>query len=170
MKTEFIRTTEITKDLPAQQEIEERLVHGKRVYKNYQRAKANGTDSQKGINPVIEQMYHIIVKKVKMLYTSLPNKEDRVVIMLNNEQDPTDSHGLFTILTPHFFFYLECDIVNQYRIEYLFHNCPVETEIQQLIIEFSMKSYSTEKMNVPHYPTYFNNVLSCQPDRFIHRL
>lgn len=159
------------KNLQTQQEIEDRLRSGKRVLKNSTRSKLFGTTSQKAMNPAIEEMYHVIVKRVKELYTQLPNKEDRVMIEFNNfEEDPTDSHGLFTIATPSLFFYLECDIKNNYRIEYLFHLCPLETEIQQLINQFSMRSYSTEVVKQSDYPTFFRNCLSLQPSRYIFQL
>lgn len=158
------------KNLQAQQEIEARLSSTKKVYKNHLRASLNGTTSQKGMNPAIEGMYHAILRQVKELYHTLPNKEDRIVIELNNELDPTDSHGLFTLITPSFYFYLECDILNNYRIEYLFHFCPFEQQIQKLIDQFSMRSYSTEVVKQEDYPAFFNRCLSCQPPRFIRQL
>lgn len=170
MRPELNQNRQIHKDLEAQKQIEARLNSTKRVYKNSTRAKMNGTTSQKAMNPVIANMYHVILKKVKELYSTLPNKEDRMIILLNNELDATDSHGLFTLITPSFFFYLECDIMNNYRIEFLFHLCPFEEEIQQLINAFSMRSYSTEVVNQPNYSAFFNRCLSVQPDRFIHQL
>ncbi|MCX2451113.1 hypothetical protein OQX61_07495 [Pedobacter sp. PLR] len=170
MRAEIRQNKENNTNLQSQQEIERRLRSGKRVYKNHQRAKLNSTDSQQSLNPAIENMYHVIVRKIKELYSQLPNKEDKVMIEFNNADDPTDSHGLFTVMTPTFFFYLECDIKNNYRIEYLFHNCPLETEIMQLINKYSMASYSTEVVNQPDYPTFFRNCLQVQPSRFIFQL
>lgn len=170
MRAEITRNLQTTKNLAAQQEIEARLASTKTIYKNHQRAKQYGTTSQKSMNPAIEGIYHAILKKVKELYKGLPNKEDRIIIELNNAQDPTDSHGLFTLMTPSFFFYLECSITNQYRIEYLFDSCPVEDDIQALISKFAVRSYSTEVVKQPDYPTFFRRALSCQPDRFIHHL
>jgi hypothetical protein len=170
MKAEILRNHPITKNEAALEQIEARLTSTKTIYKNHQRAKQYGTSGQKAFNPVVQGMYFAILKKTKELYKGLPSKEDRIIIELNNEQDPTDSHGLFTLLTPSFFFYLECDIKNNYRIEYLFHDCPVEQEIQKLIDRFAMRSYSTETVKQPDYPTFFRQVLSCQPDRFIHHL
>lgn len=169
MRPELTHTHQIIKDIAAQQEIEERL-NSKKVYKNHQRAKLNGTTSQKEMNSVIEEIYRVILKKVKELYCKLPNEEDRIIIQLNNKLDPTDSHGLFTLMTPTFFFYLECDIVNNYRIEYLFYQCPFETEIEQLIKQYLVHSHSTEIVKQPDYPTFFRNCLSVQPDRFVHVL
>lgn len=170
MRPEINHNPRNHKNLEAQKQIEERLSSTKRVYKNVTRAKMNGTTSQKAINPAIAGMFHTIVKKAKELYSTLPNKEDRVIIELNNEQDPTDSHGLYTLITPSFFFYLECDILSNYRIEYQFDQCPVEAEIQQLINQFAMKSFSTEVVKQTDYPKFFRRCLSVQPDRFIHQL
>lgn len=170
MRAEINHNQENYKDLQSQEAIKERLRSKKKVYKNYLRAKLNGTTTQKGMNPVISQMYHIIVKKVKELITELPNKEDRVLIEFDNEKDPTDSHGLFSLITPSFFFYLECDILNNYRIEYLFHECPFEEKAQKLIDQFSVRSFSTDVVKKYDYPTFFKRCLEVQPPRFIHHL
>lgn len=170
MRPEINHSHQIVKNAAAQQEIEERLNSKKVVYKNHQRAKINGTTSQREMNPVIEEMYRVLINKVKELYCTLPNEEDRIIVQLNNKLDPTDSHGLFTLMTPTLFFYLECDIMNNYRIEYLFYQCPFETEIEQLIKQYSVRSYSTEIVKQPDYPTFFRNCLQVQPDRFVHVL
>jgi len=170
MRPELNHNRQIQKNLEAQKQIEARLSSTRRVYKNATRAALHGTSSQKSINPAIAGMFHTIVKKAKELYSKLPNKEDRVIILLNNELDPTDSHGLYTLITPSFFFYLECDILSNYRIEYQFDQCPVEAEIQQLINQFAMKSFSTEVVKQADYATFFRTCLQVQPDRFIHQL
>ncbi|MBB5437942.1 hypothetical protein HDC92_001616 [Pedobacter sp. AK017] len=170
MKAEITRNSQIAKNEAALEQIEARLASTKSIYKNHQRAKQYGTTSQKTMNPVIADMYHVIVKLVKQLYSSLPDKDERIVIEINNEVDPTDSHGLFTLMTPSFFFYLECSITNQYRIEYLYHHCEFEREINALINKFAVRSYSTEVVKNPDYQTFFRNCLACQPDRFITHL
>ncbi|TKC57685.1 hypothetical protein FBD94_20650 [Pedobacter hiemivivus] len=170
MKPEITRNTQITKDKAALEQIETRLSSTKSIYKNKTRAAQYGSNAQQSFNPVIQGMYFAILKKTKELYKGLPSKEDRIIIELNNEQDPTDSHGLYTLITPSFFFYLECSITNQYRIEYQFDHCPFEEEIKTLIDRFAMRSYSTEAVKQPDYPTFFRNCLACQPDRFITHL
>jgi len=170
MRAEITRNHQISKNKAALEQTEARLSSTKTIYKNHQRAKQYGTTSQKTMNPVIADMYHVIVKLVKQLYSSLPDKDERIVIEINNEVDPTDSHGLFTLMTPSFFFYLECSITNQYRIEYLYHHCEFEREINALINKFAVRSYSTEVVKNPDYQTFFRNCLACQPDRFITHL
>lgn len=170
MRAEHFQKHEIIKDLAAQREIEDRLANGKRVSKNHIRAKLFGTDTQRAVNPTIFEMYSVIVNKVKELYSKLPNAEDRIIILLNNQLDPTDCQGLFTLIAPTFFFYLECDILSNYRIEYMFDQCPVEAEIHQLINQFSMRSYSTEVVKQADYPSFFRRCLQVNPDRFIHQL
>lgn len=170
MRAEIRHTPEKSDNSQSKEQIEDRLNSGNRVYKNHQRARLNGTTSQKSLNPAIADMYHVIVRKVKELCTQLPNKEDKVMIEFSNADDPTDSHGLFTLMTSTFFFYLECDIMNNYRVEYLFHNCPVEPEIQQLINQFSIRSYSTELVKQDNYSAFFQRCLQVQPSRFIFQL
>ena len=141
----------------------------KRVFKNYQRG-ANSTDTQKKINPFINDMYYIIVKKVKELYSTLPAKEDRVMIELNLQSHPGDVSGLYCICTSTFFFHLECDVMSNYKIEYQLHECPFEEEILALMKKYSVRSYSTEIMKQPDYPAFFQRALRAQPDHFIHLL
>jgi hypothetical protein len=160
---------ENNKNYKALKEIEARSTSAQRVYKNYQRAK-RGTTTQREMNPVIEGMYHQLVKKAIQLFSILPNKEDRVMLEINLQQDPLNSHGLYNILTNSFFFYLECDIKSNYRVEYLFFKCPLEKEIQALIDKFALRSYCTEVVQQPDYPTFFTNCLRCTPERFIRLL
>jgi hypothetical protein len=161
---------ENNKNLPALNEIEARLKSTKKIFKNHQRAKAKGTTNQKQMNPCIEQMYRMLVDKVKILCCSLPDKSDRVMIELDQQADPFDTSGIYCIMTPSIYLYLECDIKSNYRIEYHFHNCPIEKQVQEWINKLAIRAYSTDVVNQQDYPAFFNEVLRCQPERFIHLL
>ncbi|CAM4306872.1 hypothetical protein SAMN06265348_110262 [Pedobacter westerhofensis] len=158
---------ENNKDQTVVAELEAMWNTTKHVSKNYKKMLHNSTTTQKKVNPMIHDMYHMAVESVKELYSKLPNQDDRVIIELNLKACPLDVEGLYCIATPHFFFHLECDVYTNYKIEYQFCNCPFEKEIQAMIDKFALRSYSTEVMRQPDYPSFFNRALRNQPERFI---
>jgi hypothetical protein len=167
MKSEFIKhKMENQKDLKTLSIIEEHY-QGKPAYSNYQRATSHGSSIQKKLNPRIEEGYHRMLKKVKELFATLPNKEDRVIVELNLKAMPSDSFGLYSVLTSTFYFSMECDIYNNFRIEYLFHNCKFEKELRTWMIGYSINNHSFQNVRVDDYEDYFNRVLQVQPERFI---
>lgn len=147
-------------------EIEERLSSKRKVFKNYVRA-AKGTTTQRTMNPAIEQLYHAAVSKIKPLFAALPNPYDRVIIQLNHKNEPLDPMGLFCLMSSTFYFFIECDFKNDYRVEYMFHNCPIQAEVMQMIDSMSLRSYSTEVVQKKDYDEMFKQSLRSQPERFI---
>lgn len=158
---------ENNKDQKVVAELEAKWNSTKQVSKNYKKMQYNSTTMQKKVNPVIHDMYHMVVESIKELYSKLSNQEDRVVIELNLKTCPFEVEGLYCIATKSFFFYLECDVMTNYKIEHQFCNCPFEKEIQTMIDKFALRSYSTEIMKQPDYPSFFNSALRNQPERFI---
>ncbi|RZK38668.1 MAG: hypothetical protein EOO90_21465 [Pedobacter sp.] len=138
-----------------------------RSRKNYITAKKKATKSLKSRNDTVEVMYHAVLKRVTALYSSLPKNEDRVIVEMDMKLHPLDGEQMHAFLTPHYLLFLECDHFNHYRVEYCFHQCPLEAEIKAIMEEFLINSYSTEIRKMPDYSTYFKNVLQCQPERFI---
>jgi len=166
--TEFNKhSQESNKDQRLLAEMEAMWSSTKTVSKNYKKMHVNASDTQKKINPVIHDMYHFVVESVKELYSKLPNKEDRVMIELNLKACPLDVSGLYCVLTPHFYFHLECDVMTNFKIEYQFFQCPFEKEIQALIDKYSIRSYSTEIVKREDYPSFFERCLQVNPERFI---
>ena len=161
---------ENNKDLNALQQMEAYLNATRRVPKNASTAKRYGTTSQKAMNPMVSDMYHILIDNVKILFKELPNKVDRVIIELDNEKHPLDSHGIFSFISSTFYIYLECDFYNQYRVEYLFHKRPLEQKIRQLMVKLCLHSHSTEAVFSKDYTQFFTDCLRVQPERHIHLL
>ncbi|MEE1884366.1 hypothetical protein [Pedobacter flavus] len=139
-------------------------------FKNHQRAEIKGTTTIKRNNKVVESMYHVILNKVKILYSTLPNKSDRVIVELNLKAHPLNVVDMHCLLTPHFLFHLEADILGNYKIEYHFHNCPFESEIKTLMKKCCINPFSSQRMNIADYNAYFKEVLRVQPEKFIHLL
>lgn len=138
-----------------------------RVRKNYIIADKKATQGLKSRNRTVEALYHAVLKKVVQLYSNLPKESDRIVVEMDMKLHPLDNAQMHAFLTPHFLFFLECDFYNHYQIEYWFHNCPFEAVIRDAMKGLIVGSYSTEARMMKDYPTYFKEVLRCQPDRFI---
>lgn len=136
------------------------------VYKHHQKAAKFASPNQKKINLAIHDTYHLLIELVKELYATLPNESDRIIVEMNRAEEPLNPICMYTFLTPHFYFYLECSIVYQYRVEYQFDNCPFEQEIMHRLKTTILRNYSTEIMKMPNYREFFNEVLRVQPERF----
>lgn len=161
---------ETRKNLVSLNEIEERYRTVKPKYKNHMRASRLGSDKQKGMNEAIEFFYHSLVNEAKLLFATLPNKEDKVMVILDLKHDPVNLSGIHAIITSTLYVQLECDYYNNYRIEYQFYRCPFEKRIQELINRLTLRSFSTQITTQPDYPAFFRRVLACQPENFIHLL
>lgn len=158
------------KNLTLLNEIEARLASTRRAFTNYHKAKRYNSKKERELNQAIESFYHTLIKKVKELYSTLPNKADRVIILLDRTNDIGTYSGVHCFLTPHFFVHLECDIYFKYKVEYQFCLCPFQPEIEKLLASLLLTSFSTQITSQPDYPAFFRRVLACQPERFIHVL
>jgi hypothetical protein len=137
-----------------------------RVPKTYNKAKHLRDGTQKRINETIEGSYHTLKDYVKQLYATLPNESDRIIVEMDRTLEPATVMSMYSFLTRHFYFYIECSIMLQYRVEFQFDQCPFEKEITKALQETILRSYSTEVMKMPNYPDFFEEVLRVQPDKF----
>jgi hypothetical protein len=146
---------------------EEQWNSKKRSKKTYLTAKKKAFPSQKLQNQNIEVRYHSTLKRIKELYSTLPKKEERVIVEMNMKEHPLEVFQMHAFLTPHLMLFLECDVRNQFRIEYCISDCPFHDEIIDMINTLSIDSHSTMVRKMPNYNEYFNEVLRVQPERFI---
>lgn len=137
-----------------------------RVPKNYVKAKALKECEQKRKNIAIEESYHALIEYVKRLYATLPDQSDRIFVEMDRSKEPANPISIYCFMTKHFYFYMECDVFLQYRIEYQLEQCPFEKEILDGLKSHLMQSYSKEVMKMPNYPDFFKEVLRVQPGRF----
>jgi hypothetical protein len=138
----------------------------KQVSKNHIKAARFAGTTQKQINQAIDDSYHTLIDHVKELYSTLPNSDDRIVVEMNRAQEPNNPISIYCFMTSHFYFYLECDMMLRYRVEYQLFNCPFEQEILKAMKQTILRSYSTEIMKMPNYEAFFKEVLRVQPNRF----
>ena len=145
---------------------QEPLTRETRVPKTYNKARALPECNQRTVNDIIEGTYHIMVNYVKALYANLPNEEDRLIVEMDRSKEPSNPTSMYTFMTKHFYFMLECSVMLQFRVEYQFHECPFEEQIMKEMSTFTFRSHSTEVMKMPNYPEFFAEVLRVQPLKF----
>jgi len=138
----------------------------KQVSKNHIKAARFAGTRQKEINLAIDSSYHTLISQVKELYSTLPNIDDRIIVEMNRAQEPNNPISIYCFMTTHFYFYLECDMMLRYRVEYQLFNNPFEQEILKAMRQTILRSYSTEIMKMPNYPAFFKEVLRVQPEKF----
>jgi hypothetical protein len=142
----------------------------KRATKTYEQAIKYGSKQQIRINEAVECSYHSLIGKIKRLYATLPNPNERICIEIDMKQQALSPQAIRSFLTPHFYFFIECDVELRYRVEYLLHNCPFEKEIMEWLQTTILRSFHTEVVRIDDYPSYFEESLRVQPKSNIHLL
>ena len=138
----------------------------KKVEKCYNKVDNNIESEQSQIDQELISFYQVLIAQVKELHSTLPDAMNRIVIEMKREEKPFNPISIYCFITPHVYFYLECDVCLKYRIEYQLYNCPFEMEVKQAMKQIIYHSYCTEVMNMPNYSEFFKEVISSQPDNF----
>ena len=86
----------------------EEPVASTQFYKFWWTAYKGLSEQQKGRNEAIDSGFHALLKRLKRYYTTLGNPEDKLVLDINRYQDRTSMMAMYTFVTPHAFFQLEC--------------------------------------------------------------
>lgn len=137
------------------------------VYKNHHRAAKRGTEMQRNGNPLTERMFHILVKHVKQHASQQPIKANRVCIEINYKTHPLNIEMLHCIQTGQCYFALKCTILNDYKIDYHFCDCPFEMELTRLIMTLALTDCLESFKCSTSYTNFHNRSLQVQPERFI---
>ncbi|QPH37896.1 hypothetical protein [Pedobacter endophyticus] len=153
----------------ANQETELRNEPQRPVLKNYKLAR-RALPLEKAINEGMEYMYHDLLKRIKKMYSTLPNEADRLVVEIDCKNDPFDPDGLWCFFTPHLYYHVRCNYVERYEVDYQFHNCPFENEIRAWFKRVLHPMYTNEVSKKPDYPTFYQRVLAYQPKERIYTL
>ncbi|MDB5004929.1 MAG: hypothetical protein JWQ34_3154 [Mucilaginibacter sp.] len=116
-------------------------------------------------NEPIEVAYHRIVNVVKSLYM-LPGD---VYFERDYKEDRSEGlYGMHALLTPHFYWRLDCAFTYNYEITYAFNNCSYESEIRKLMQAYPLDRAAIEKQFAPDFNTFYNSVLAVQEPIHIH--
>jgi hypothetical protein len=116
-------------------------------------------------NESIEAAYHRIINAVKSLYM-LPGE---VCFERDYKHDRLEGlYGMHALITPNFYWRLDCAFTYNYEISYAFHNCTYEAEIRKFMRAYPLDRASTQKQLAPDFNTFYNSVLAVQEPAFIH--
>jgi hypothetical protein len=139
-----------------------------RIPKRWITAKGMYKDSlMQKLNECIESRYHRILNEVKKLLAD----EATIVFERDYRSDNTESSfALHAFLSNSFYFYIECNYVFQYQVEYAFNNCKYEAEIRKLLDNYTFTDRATEINLSPTYDDFYRNVLAYQSKSFIYVL
>jgi len=125
---------------------------------------------QRALNEGMEYMYHDLLKRIKEMYSKLPNESDRLVVEINCKKDPFDPDGLWTFITPHLYFHVRCNYIEKYEVDYQFYNCPFEAEIRAWFKRVLHPMYTNEINQKQDFPAFYKAVLAYQPKERIYTL
>ena len=98
--------------------------------KTWIKAKHKNGELQNRANATIEHIYHSILNKAKKLSLT----SSRPLFERDYRKDTLENHfAMHAFMSESFYFYLECDIIYSYQIQYSFHNCPFEQELRAML-------------------------------------
>ena len=78
--------------------------------------------------------------------------------------------AMHSFITSSFYWYLECDLTYNYRVEYDFRNCPFEAEIIAMLKSYPLDRTASKINLQPDYETFVLNVLHRQDEVYLHSL
>ncbi len=136
-------------------------------------AKTNPNKVPSYRNSIVEFTYNNVLKLAKRLYSQLESTSERTVFEKDHRYDSSEnSLAMHTLLTPNFYWHLECSFDYLYRIEYDFHKCPFEEQFtEQIHIREHYMPGSTKHWHTrPDCKGFFNRVVQVQDAQYIHVL
>lgn len=124
-------------------------------------------------NADVESTYKKVLELAKQLYSSLPDPSERTVFEKDDRRDCSENpYSMHTFINSSFYWYLECNMVFNYRIEYDLHNCPFQEQFMELIE--SQNKYNPGSCihwhQKPNCKEFFQRVIKVQDAQFIYVL
>jgi len=117
-------------------------------------------------NLATETAYHRVINLAKTFMQPGETYFER-----DYKQDHTEGlYGMHCMLTPNFYWRLDCKFTYDYEVTYAFNNCSYETEIRKLMRAYPLDRAAIEKQLQPDFDAFYSNVLSVQEDKYFHSL
>jgi hypothetical protein len=118
-------------------------------------------------NNFIDSEYTLILVEIKKLLA----KEAPLVFERNYREDKSASAlAMHCFVSPSFYFYLECNLSFDYRVEYAFGYCKQKDDILTQMNSLALDDCLTEvPLPVPFY-IFYRMVQSVQPIQYFHTL
>lgn len=118
-------------------------------------------------NSATEAAYLRILNNVKAHH--LPS--NKVYFERDYRRDTSENcFAMHSFITSSFYWYLECDFLYNYKVEYSFHNCSFEAEIVAALKPYPLDRSASEVNLMPDFKTFVLNVFRCQDEVYLHSL
>lgn len=118
-------------------------------------------------NSAVEAAYLRILDEVKAHH--LPS--NGVYFERDYRRDKSENcFAMHSFITSSFYWYLECDFLYNYRVEYAFHNSPFKADILAMLKPYPLDRSASEVNLIPDFKTFVLNVLHCQDEIYLHSL
>jgi hypothetical protein len=122
---------------------------------------------QNRLNIHIEGYFMEALRKAKRLLAQAPQTAFERDYRRSSTENAQTMHAF---MSSSFYFYLECDPLFHYKVEFAFHNCPYEQQIRTLISKFQVDAEVTERIFKEGFTIYFKQVLAFQDSKFTYML
>lgn len=132
------------------------------VYKFWLRAQKGISDEQKRYNEAIEGLYFALLTRLKRYYGTLENPTDRVVIERDRYRDEYCISTMYTFITPHAYFNLECRATKEYEMKYYIDDSIHADEINKLFKGLTFFDRKVLRTFREPFVDYFKASLKCQ--------
>jgi len=127
----------------------------------------NNFEGQRQQNTATEVAYNRIMEFVKANH--LPN--NKVYFERDYRRDKSENYfAMHSFITSSFYWYLECDLNYDYKVEYDFSNCPFEDDILDMLKPYPLDRTASKITLMPDFKTFVLNTLHVQDEIYLHSL
>ena len=124
-------------------------------------------EGQRQQNLAVEAAYHKVLNKVKEQFL----KPKEIYFERDYRHDKTENFlAMHSFITTSFYWYLECDLCYNYRVEYDFGDCPFEFEILAMLKGYPLDRQTTRRYLLPDFGTFVLDLLDAQDSQYFHSL
>jgi hypothetical protein len=131
--------------------------------------KVNLGASRKDQNSLVEFYYMDMLAFAKNKIAELPDSHSRVIYERDYREDVTeDSFAMHCLISPCFYWHLECTFAYYYKVDYDFYNCPFEQEFREKLSGmFTLLRNLERKQLQPNCSAYLKRVFKVQDKKFM---
>lgn len=113
--------------------------------KNFRRVKSCGEPLKEMRLDTVQGAYFRILNNIKQLLTEHADPWELTASEKDRKGDRTCCEAMHNFITPNLYFNLICEFDKITWIEFGFNNCPVETQIRELLNKDGLLKYMREK-------------------------
>lgn len=144
----------------------ERIPEPMQVYKFWWTAHKGVTEEQKGRNEAIDIGYHALLERLKRYYASLENPMDKLVLEINRYQDRTSITVMYTFITPHCYYQLQC-IGKEYQVSYYIDEGIHFDAISNLRKGLLLPDHLVDRKFTKPFADYYQGAIKCRSQHLL---